>query len=240
MYKAIIFDLFGTLVETFSKNDYVEQLTLMSNELKVDKHLFSHYWNKETYEQRMTGVYRTIEENIEDICSRLNINLDYTNIKKAVNIRFEFAKKSLSKIRNGAEYTLSQLKNNNYKIGLISDCSPDVPTLWNDFILAKYFDTVIFSCDVKIKKPNGQIYHIACNELNINPRECFYVGDGGSQELTGAKNVGMYPILIRSKDDENKITFKQDGEEWEGHKIYELEELLSISLKNTASSKNEQ
>ena len=139
-----------------------------------------------------------------------------------------FVKYSLEKLRKSAEETLERLRKRGYKIGLISDCSPDVPILWDEFILSKYFDDIAFSSNVKLRKPDKEIYKLLCLKLKVDPKECYYVGDGGSNELTGALGVGMTPILIRSKEEEAEKVFKQNGEAWAGERIFSLIELVNL------------
>lgn len=44
-------------------------------------------------------------------------------------------------------------------------------------------------------KPRSEIYEIALKKMNTIPEKCFFVGDGGSDELKGAKELGMKNIL---------------------------------------------
>jgi HAD superfamily hydrolase (TIGR01509 family) len=53
------------------------------------------------------------------------------------------------------------------------------------------FDDVVFSYEVKCAKPNPKIYKIACENINVLPKESIFIGDGGSNELYGATNIGM-------------------------------------------------
>ncbi len=62
---------------------------------------------------------------------------------------------------------------------------------WNNCILAELFDSVTLSFEVGIMKPEIKIYEIACNTLNVKPEQCFYIGDGGSEELSSANSLGM-------------------------------------------------
>jgi len=104
--------------------------------------------------------------------------------------------------RSDAIETLSHLKYEGCKIGLISDCSAEVPAIWKDTPFVKLIDVAIFSCLVGMKKPDPQIYQLTMNQLGIRPQEGLYIGDGSSQELTGASQVGMQAVLLRLTDEE--------------------------------------
>lgn len=224
-YTTIIFDLYGTLVE-FTNKDYKEQLKEMSYELGVDEELFTHNWNNETHNKRLLGGYTTIADNLMDVCARMNVEPNYNSVLEAANISLNYSEKSLNNLKDGVEETLKELKKRNYKIGLVSDCSTNIAQLWNSSILAKYFDKAIFSCSVNMKKPNRKIYQLICEELNVTSEECYYVGDW-DQEIIGAYNIGMTPILICSKDEGIK-KFEENIFNWKCERIYDVKEILKI------------
>jgi putative hydrolase of the HAD superfamily len=62
---------------------------------------------------------------------------------------------------------------------------------WAKCDLSRWFDDVVFSYRVKQRKPNPEIYMTACQNLHVTPDESIFIGDGGSNELIGARNVGM-------------------------------------------------
>jgi putative hydrolase of the HAD superfamily len=44
-------------------------------------------------------------------------------------------------------------------------------------------------------KPQTEIYKIALEKMNISPQKSIFIGDGGSDELKGAKELGIRTIL---------------------------------------------
>ena len=126
--------------------------------------------------------------------------------------------------------TLTTLRKMGYQTGLISNTSVEVPLLWPETSFAQLMDTLIFSCSVGYAKPDEQIYQMALQNLAVLPEECLYVGDGGSLELTGAKRVGMYPVLIRTPDAHTWILdwSREDAKHWDGPTIAPLAELLGL------------
>ncbi len=48
-----------------------------------------------------------------------------------------------------------------------------------------------------MKKPDPCIYEEAARRLGVAFNECVFVGDGGSNELAGAKAVGMKAIQAK-------------------------------------------
>lgn len=97
----------------------------------------------------------------------------------------------------GVLETLRALKSCGLKVGLTSNCGPDVPRLWQSVPLSTLMDVSVFSCAVGVRKPDPKIYTAVCTRLGVEAAACIYVGDGSSEELYDAAQVGMYPVLKR-------------------------------------------
>ena len=221
-YKAIIFDLFGTLVDNFTKQEYDKVYEAMCAELGAPYEAFRNAFGH-SFSDRCKGKFQSIEEDIANSCREIGLQPTDLQIQSAAQHRYQFTIKTLhpqSEVLN----TLSQLKKVGYQVGLITDCGPDLPLHWPTTPLATHIDEPLFSCDEKIKKPNQEIYRRAWERLNCLPDECVYVGDGGSQELTGAKEAGFLPILKRI-DLEEIYDSRPDVVDWDGLAISEIDEL---------------
>jgi putative hydrolase of the HAD superfamily len=227
-YQAVIFDLFGTLVDIFSQADYFSVLSEMISLLKAPKDDFIKLW-RDTAERRATGVFRTLEENLEYICRELNLPVNKSQINLAKWIRFDYVALALTP-RDGTIEVLSQLKSDGYKIGLVSNCSAEPPVLWRNTLFAPFFDATVFSSVAGIQKPDPKIYLMATDKLGVQPQDCLYIGDGDSHELTGAAAVGMHPVLIRSphEDYAEAIRTNPEIDSWHGPVITSLKEVLNL------------
>ena len=225
-YKAVIFDLFGTLVDNFSIREQNNILLQMASIISAPADEFMRLWLG-TFNERATGVLPSPEANIEHICRKLEIPAENTRIQQAARIRFDFTVRSMVP-RAGAIELLSALKTSGYKTGLISDCSAELPAIWEDTPFAPLIDVAIFSCTVGLRKPDQRIYLKAAQQLGIEPQACLYVGDGSSRELTGAAQAGMHPVLIRVPDEDSADAHQIDKEDWNGPAISSLREVLDL------------
>jgi putative hydrolase of the HAD superfamily len=221
---AIIFDLFGTLVDNFSFQEHLDMLDEMANALSVPPEDFMSMWLI-TFDERVTGIYKNPEANIDYICQKLGVKPDKNKIMKAAKIRWDFTKRSL-KPRNEAVITMKKLKKKGCKIGLITDCSGEVPHLWDDLPFAKLVDVPVFSCIAGIQKPDPRIYKLACKRLKVNPKKCLYIGDGSNKELSGASKIGMKSIQIKVPDEDETDAFKINVDKWYGPKISSISDVL--------------
>ena len=224
-YKAVIFDLYGTLVENFSRRAYDKVQEEMAKILDVS---YPKLWQAmgETNKDRSLGNL-SVEENIVEVCRRLGTKADRTQIEQAVFLKYEFTRTSIIPEPKVLE-ALDLLKRNGLYIGLITNCNAAVPRFFPESPLAQYIDAPVFSSEERIKKPSHRIYEIACERLRVQPQECIYVGDGSSEELTGAAAVGLLPILKRADLTDVYDPHRPEVKNWQGIAIDEITELCTI------------
>ncbi|MFX1571891.1 MAG: HAD family hydrolase [Promethearchaeota archaeon] len=223
-YKAIIFDLFGTLVDNYSVQGYNRLLTDMALALDLPNEDFSKFWRDTTY-KRAIGIFKTTEQSIRYICNILKVSVSDENIRKCEQIRLENTRKALTP-KNGAVDILKALRGLGYKIGLITNCSAEVPLLWKNTDFSHLFDATIFSASVGLKKPDAQIYNLACEHLGVKPNECLYIGDGDSNELAGASQLGMDAVMIRDPNEMDPYHLVEVN--WNGRKIESFMEIMDL------------
>ncbi|MCK4274024.1 MAG: HAD family hydrolase [Dehalococcoidales bacterium] len=225
-YKAVIFDLFGTLIENFSRSEYAAVFGEMAEILSVPPDEFLRSWG-EAFDQRATGVFPTTGDAIKYLSLKLNPQVADAQIKQAVRVRLDYTKRSINP-REGAIEVLGHLRAAEYSTGLISDCTSEIPHVWESTPFAPLLDVTVFSCVVGIKKPDPRIYHIATERLGVEPQDCLYIGDGSSRELTGALQVGMHPVLISVPDESDDTHFIDREDDWQGPVISSLQEVPGL------------
>jgi putative hydrolase of the HAD superfamily len=224
-FKAVIFDLFGTLVDDFASS--VGQMhEEMAEALGVPCEHFMQFWGQ-TAKMRIIGAFETVEANIKYVCDAMNVHLGAEQIEKAVEIRMRYIKQALQP-RPDAINTPRQLKKQGHRIGLLSNCSIEIPILWPETAFADLFDTAIFSSRERLKKPDPRIYHRACERLGVMPESCLYIADGEDYELTAAAKIGWHPVLIRTPSQKNDGRLHQEAREWQGTTIASLPEVLQL------------
>jgi len=224
-YFAVIFDLFGTLADNFSSREYGDALVQMASALSLPWDDFRRVWFDSSSE-RNTGVFQDCEAGVEHVCHELGVQRERRQIRLAAQVRLDYIRRVVTS-RSDATEVLSRLKEEGYKTGLISDCTHEIPVIWPETHLSSLIDVAIFSCSVGLRKPDPDIYQLAIQRLGVRPEQCLYVGDGGSQELSGALRFGMHPVLIRL-DAESTEPHLIKREYWDGPVISSLKEVLTV------------
>jgi putative hydrolase of the HAD superfamily len=224
-FESVIFDLFGTLVD-----DFVSSVGQMHQEmaaaLGVPYEQFMQLW-RQTADMRIIGAFDSVEANIEYVCDTMNVHPEAEQISKAVEIRMKYIRRALQP-KPDAVTTLRQLKEQSYKIGLLSNCSIEIPILWPETPFADLVKSPVFSSRERLRKPDIRIYHLACERLGVMPDNCVYIADGEDHELTAAAKVGLHPVLIRTSVQKTSGGSHQEAREWQGTTIASLAEVLRL------------
>ena len=55
---------------------------------------------------------------------------------------------------------------------------------------------VVDSEVVGVMKPDARIFRLALDAMDLEPEECWYVGDMPGIDVVGARRVGMHPIVM--------------------------------------------
>jgi putative hydrolase of the HAD superfamily len=226
-FRAVIFDLYGTLVPEFPHEDFYASIDHMAATLGADPAAFRDGWN-ETVVARQTGGYATMEENVLAICEAIGLpEPDPNAVTRALERRAEMYQ-TWFRPRDGAIETLTELRARRLSLALISMCAPDTPPMWNGSAFAGLVDVEVFSSVVGLRKPDPAIYRYACDALGVEPQDCLYCGDGAYHELTGATEFGMKAVEIRDPEVDVTTLLHLEGEDWTGARIADLRELLAM------------
>lgn len=66
----------------------------------------------------------------------------------------------------------------------------------NKINISDYFEKIVISGSYGIHKPDRRIFQIMLDQLEIEPNEAMYVGDGLGNDVIGAMSVGINPIWV--------------------------------------------
>lgn len=191
--RAVFFDLYETLITEFANGkrlskrsyDYMYRLGLSEAEFKQE-------WSTR-FERRMNGHFPDYHSVIHDILDSRSMPYPQEHVEFLYQSRVSEKKIPFNTISKEICRMLELLRKRGLKLGLISNCSEEEVISFGQSELAPYFDDVIFSYKVGVAKPNVEIYRLACDRLFVTPLDSLFIGDGGSDELSGAGSAGLRP-----------------------------------------------
>ncbi len=225
-YESVLFDLFGTLVPPFNRTTHHSAIAACALRLEVDFEECHNLWVS-TFAGRIRGHFASVAENFAYIARSVGAERPASQCEAAAEQYMEFTRASLQP-SEGVVGTLGELVGQGVRLGLVTNCAPDVAETWPSAELSSFFSAAAFSCSVGASKPDPAIYKSAINALGIDPSEALYVGDGSDTELSGAEACGLTAILVRADLSDTYDQARQDVDGWNGMSIEMIGEVPGL------------
>jgi putative hydrolase of the HAD superfamily len=223
---AVVFDFYGTLTPVGRPQAWTASTARMAQAMGVAPEALVPVL-AETFSERMTGAYGDVRHTMEALATRLGVQLTAGQLDTITRIRREIQEASFV-LRPEALRVLTRLRDRGLRLGLVSDCTTELPDAWPRLPLASLIAAPVFSCIEHMRKPDPRLFRTVASRLAVEPAQCVYVGDGGGGELTGASDVGMTAVLLAGDDwlhNRTSSTWRGDAD-WPGKRIASLTELL--------------
>jgi putative hydrolase of the HAD superfamily len=243
--KGIGFDLFGTLVlqERFSFEQCIDALytSLRGNGFPLEKETFVQTYrqvNRRLMDQAtadgretqnrlwVAGALQTLGHAVEPEDGR---------VEQAIEAYFEPFIRSCQLIP-GTPEMLATLAGQ-YRLGLVSNFThpPTVEQILARVGLERFFDEILISGRLGVRKPHPAIFAELTRRLALAPAEIVFVGDELRSDIVGAREAGMRTVWMTYRQRLEQLSplsqFLGMAEEAEGirpdHTIADWSEFLS-------------
>ena len=215
--KAIIFDAYGTL---FDVNSAAEKC----KEKLGDKwEGFANYWRTTQLEYTwLRSLMRRHKDFWQITEDSLDKSMNFYNIDNSMRSELLNLYKVLSPFTEVRD-ALKNLKQSNYKLGILSNGTPD---LLNELVVSNQlkdiFDDIFSVEEVGIFKPDSKVYDLPINKYNIEKNEVLFLS-ANTWDVSGAGNYGYNTVWVNRN---NNIFDKLDFEP--NQQISNLSELLDL------------
>ncbi|MEU8391444.1 HAD family hydrolase [Micromonospora sp. NPDC048843] len=221
-YQAVLFDFFGTLTRSVQRGvAHVGTAELLGCPTEILTEVLNR-----TYYERASGRLGDAEATLRWVCAQAGVHPSDHAVRAAVASRHR-AVRADTWLRADAVPVLAALRQRGLRTGVISDCTHELPAFLPQLAVAPLLDVRVFSVQVGRCKPDPALYLTACQRLGLAPGDCLYVGDGGSQELTGAERAGMTAVRLAAPDLATHMVFNADRD-WCGPTLGALGEVLAL------------
>jgi putative hydrolase of the HAD superfamily len=195
LFHAVLFDFFGTLTQAVSRGPAHAHLARW---LGCDPRRFKAVLD-ETFPDRARGAYGSASQALRRVAESVGVQPTRAQLAAVLPARVA-AVLADTRLRPEAEPVLRAVRARGLGTGLVSDCTHELPHYLPDLPIAPLLDACVYSVELGVCKPDPRMYLTACARLGVEPRHCLYVGDGGSQELSGAQAVGMTAVQLTAPD----------------------------------------
>jgi HAD superfamily hydrolase (TIGR01662 family) len=222
--KVIFFDLGSTLI--YSKNPWLPIYKKADLALATSLSLSGIKINRTAFHTRVGGFLSSyyenfIKDNIEktsfsvlrEILVKKGIkNIPDENLRSALKAMYAVTQQNWY-LEEDAISTLKSLKSRGYHLGLISNTSDDanVQEIVDRWGIRLYFEFIITSAALGIRKPDPRIFKVALDYFDVQPQAAVMVGDMLNADVLGANQIGIYSIWITRRvklPDEGELTIQ--------------------------------
>ncbi|WP_418262692.1 HAD family hydrolase [Flavobacterium faecale] len=184
-YKAVIFDLDGTLVNSLVDIGEATNKVLANNNYPI--HNYEAY-NFFVGSGLRTTVARALPEHAK---SEAEIDRCYQEMMIVYSRDCTLSTKPY----DGIIAMLDQLKNKGVKLAVLSNKSDVLTKKITATIFPDYFEIIQGLSTEELKKPNPTVALQMATELGFKPEEVIYVGDSGI-DMETAINAGFYALGV--------------------------------------------
>lgn len=206
MKKAVIFDIYGTLIDIKTDEYDPSVYSTLSRYLSYHSVRVSPEEIKKFYfemiEQQMKKTVELYPEvDIFDIFHALMHKFGNKSYPQRVVTDISMLFRSLT-IRHfglfpGLYDALVPICEQ-YKTAIVSDAQWVFTEAEIEILgLDQFFRTRVLSSRYRFKKPDVRLFEMAMERLKVNPEDAIYIGDNPRKDLIGAKKAGMKFILFR-------------------------------------------
>ena len=214
MIRGVFFDLFGTLLLYTDMRKAWDDWLLALYENFSD---FGLKMSKDSFALRCNGFFKKPEPTLKDINFTIyEHRINDLGLDLGLKLKSEELRKTAKDTINAWQkyvpldpnaITILETLKKSKKLALITnfDHPPHVYSLLSDLKLRTFFDSIIISSEVEVKKPNPLIFNFALKQTKLKANEVCYVGDT-IEDMEAAVNAKIYPILIQRKiSSENEL-----------------------------------
>lgn len=207
MYKHVIFDLYGTLVDINTDEHDIEVWQQMTAVVKAYGAYYTPQELKDSYfaicdQQLQDNALKTDSPEI-DVVKVWQVILKASNLKvnktDATLVARTMRSISIKHMRlySGVLPLLTKLKKN--KIPMYLLCNGQKPFVTTELRLlgiARFFKEKIISADYGVSEPNPQLFDIILKKHKLSPKDVVVVGNDLTSDIMGANLSGIDSIYI--------------------------------------------
>ncbi|SMC25691.1 haloacid dehalogenase superfamily, subfamily IA, variant 3 with third motif having DD or ED/haloacid dehalogenase superfamily, subfamily IA, variant 1 with third motif having Dx(3-4)D or Dx(3-4)E [Clostridium acidisoli DSM 12555] len=181
MFKAVIFDMDGVLVDSELEHLVVETKLLKSIGIELEEGEHNKFvGTTANYKWSCIKEKYKIDKSIEELM-KLNTDAYYDHITS----------NDVLKPIDGVTELVDNLSRNGFKLAVGSSSNMNaIETTLKAIKLEKYFEAVVSGQYVKLSKPEPDIFLYAADKLGVKPEECLVIEDSHNGVIA-ANKAGM-------------------------------------------------
>jgi putative hydrolase of the HAD superfamily len=193
MVKAILFDLFETLIT--ESGSVPTRASSLGPDLGCEREAFRIEWRAVRPHVKVGRL--SFREALGNIATRLGGHGDPAVVQRLLDARMREKAELFAHIEPPVLTMIQRLRSRDVKLGVVSNCFAEDVVAWPRCSLARYFDCSLYSFEAGVAKPDPVIYLEATRRLQVDVRHTLFIGDGADDEFAGARQAGLRAYRAR-------------------------------------------
>jgi putative hydrolase of the HAD superfamily len=190
MPRAIVFDLFGVIGLTQTPDDIREIETAAAVDGAADAFWEAYWALREPYDAGQPAA-----DYWAAVADRIGVRFDDARVRAIV----EADMKSWSNVDAAMVELIGEFAAEGHTLGLLSNIVGDLVPIFEarhrEWLA--HFDTLAYSCQIGVAKPDHRAYEIVAERLGVAPGDCLFLDDREVNVLA-AREVGMRAEVFRT------------------------------------------
>ncbi len=208
--RGVIFDLGSTLIDF--KGDYDEVIPIGINALADflrSNHLHFHQADFiQHFDLALRSYHNDRDEDciekttfaiLQEVLPAFVDQMPDDQILREALARMYAVSEAYWEPKSAMRPVLDQLSEAGYRLGLLSNAGDEanVQRLITKAAIRDYFDPILISAAVGIRKPDPRPFEMILNQWGLSPFEVVMVGDTLEADILGAQRAGVHQIWLR-------------------------------------------
>jgi putative hydrolase of the HAD superfamily len=218
--QSVVFDLFHTLVdpEAYRPEGFVRAYKIAEVLGLDDADQFAQWWREMEAQRHVNGSKKVAQYADEYLLEHTGRRSTPEELAQVNHIWGQMHDIALLEPRREVLSALRALHDMGLKLGLLSNIDEREAVNWTRSPLAPLFDVTCLSFDIGYSKPSKEAYSLVLSRLGTDASSSIYVGDGGHDELRGARKAGfglvvfMKGFISRTGMRDPEIIKKREGD----------------------------
>lgn len=204
--KGVIFD-YGATIDSNGKH-WAEVLwdAYVDKQIPVSKQAFRDAY---VYGERYLATHPVIKPDFtfkDVLLAKTNLQMNWLIEQGFLTENDKTSKYSIAVSNQCYTFVQSVLENaipiiqalkKKYPLVLVSNFYGNIDTVLRDFKLDIYFEHIVESAVVKVRKPDPAIFTLGVEALRLNPSQVVVIGDSYKKDIVPAKTIGCQTIWIK-------------------------------------------
>jgi HAD superfamily hydrolase (TIGR01549 family) len=190
----IFFDLGQTLINEWSFIDYFDMRFFeMLNGFGARINFRNYQTIRDNVIRNRKIGHGSVRELIIEVCKLISQQGYGKIILERLEPELKEARRNFFCLFDDAEQTMNSLLIQ-YDLGIIANQSVDILKILEESKINRFFKVIVISSEVKVRKPDPEIFRLAMNLANTSAEHCIMVGDRLDTDIGPANKLGMKTI----------------------------------------------